>query len=140
MSALDRLKCIQNNFRQQWNGINCEVSGRPGTSNFVNRKRQINVVESVEQENERQKLLSKVFGKLKDLEDERQGVSTNAGSAASSTNRSSLSNQPGFFSQASSTTSNGFYNASGKNHNEFLHFKNISEKQMVSGALPYNGY
>lgn len=111
-----------------------------GTSNFVNRKRQINVIESVEQENERQKLLYKVFGKLKDLEDERQGVSTNAGSAASSTNRSSLSNQPGFFSQASSTTSNGFYNASGKNHNEFLHFKNISEKQMVSGALPYNGY
>ena len=32
MSALDRLKCIQNNFRQQWNGINCEISGRPGKS------------------------------------------------------------------------------------------------------------
>lgn len=30
MSALDRLKCIQNNFRQQWHGINCEISGRPG--------------------------------------------------------------------------------------------------------------
>ena len=34
MSALDRLKCIQNNFRQQWNGINCEISGRPGKSNL----------------------------------------------------------------------------------------------------------
>ena len=111
-----------------------------GTSNFVNRKRTVNIIESVEQENERQKLLFKIFSKLKELEDERQGVSTNSTSAASSTNRSSLSNQPGFFSQASSTTSNGFYNASNKNQNEFLTFKNISEKQMVSGALPYNGY
>jgi len=34
MSALDRLKCIQNNFRQQWHGISCELSGRPGKSNF----------------------------------------------------------------------------------------------------------
>lgn len=34
MSALDRLKCIQNNFRQQWNGINCEISGRPGEYHF----------------------------------------------------------------------------------------------------------
>ena len=34
MSALERLKCIQNNFRQQWHGINCEISGRPGESPF----------------------------------------------------------------------------------------------------------
>lgn len=53
MSALDRLKCIQNNFRQQWNGIMCESSGRPGTANFVNRKRAVTVMETAEAENER---------------------------------------------------------------------------------------
>lgn len=53
MSALDRLKCIQNNFRQQWHGISCEVSGRPGTANFVNRKRAVSVMEAAEAENER---------------------------------------------------------------------------------------
>jgi hypothetical protein len=55
MSALDRLKLIQHNFKQQWRGIQCEFSGRPGTSNFVNRKRQITVIESADQENDRQK-------------------------------------------------------------------------------------
>mmetsp|Transcript_15281 Transcript_15281/g.20773 ORF Transcript_15281/g.20773 Transcript_15281/m.20773 type:complete len:141 (+) Transcript_15281:276-698(+) len=140
MSALDRLKCIQNNFRQQWHGINCEISGRPGTANFVNRKRAVTVVESVEQENERQKLLFKLFCKLKELEDERSGVTSgNQGSATSSTNRSSVSGQAGFFSQASNTGQN-FYNQMNKNQSEFLHFKNITDKQMVTGSLPYNGY
>ena len=32
-----------------------------GTSNFVNKKRAVTIVESVEQENERQKLLYKLF-------------------------------------------------------------------------------
>lgn len=98
------------------------------------------MVESVEQENERQKLLHKLFQKLKELEDERQGVSTNASSsAASSTNRSSVSGQTGFFSQASNTGT-GFYNQNNKNQSEFLHFKNITDKQLVTGSLPYNGY
>lgn len=35
------------------------------------------IIESVEQENERQKLLCKLFNKLKDLEDERGGTATN---------------------------------------------------------------
>ncbi len=78
--------------------------GSIGTSNFVNRKRAVTIVESVEQENERQKLLHKLFSKLKELEEERQGISTNTStSAASSTNRSSVSGQAGFFSQASNT-------------------------------------
>jgi hypothetical protein len=46
MSALDRLKLIQSNFKLTWNGINCESSGRPGTSNFVNKKRQATVIET----------------------------------------------------------------------------------------------
>lgn len=78
-------------------------------------------------ENERQKTLLKVFQKLKDIEDERQGLVSNTPMQSSSTNRSSVSGQPGFFSQASSTTASGFYN-NGKNNSEFVHFKNISEK------------
>jgi hypothetical protein len=39
MSALDRLKHIQSTFKINWKGINCEYAGRPGTSNFVNKKR-----------------------------------------------------------------------------------------------------
>ena len=30
MSALDRLKNIQSNFRRTWNGIMCESCGRAG--------------------------------------------------------------------------------------------------------------
>jgi hypothetical protein len=74
MSALDRLKLIQSNFKQNWNGINCASSGRPGTSNFVNRKRSVTAVESVLNENERQKQLLKIFTKLKDMEEDRIGM------------------------------------------------------------------
>jgi hypothetical protein len=39
MSALDRLKNIQSNFKRTWNGIVCEVSGRTGNhSNDLNSK------------------------------------------------------------------------------------------------------
>jgi hypothetical protein len=53
MSALDRLKLIQQNFKQNWHGIQCESAGRPGTSNFVNKKRTITVIETAEAENDR---------------------------------------------------------------------------------------
>lgn len=55
MSALDRLKHIQSNFKQHWKGINCDYAGRPGTSNFVNRKRQNIIVENSVTEDERQR-------------------------------------------------------------------------------------
>lgn len=71
MSALDRLKLIQTNFKMNWNGIACEYSGRPGTSNFVNKNRAITVIEGAVAEDERQKELHKIFHKLKELEDER---------------------------------------------------------------------
>ncbi len=54
-----------------WNGICCESSGRPGTSNFVNKNRAITVIETAVMEDERQKQLLKIFTKLKDLEDDR---------------------------------------------------------------------
>lgn len=71
---------------------------RKGTSNFVNRKRAITVIETAEIENERQKLLLKIFQKVKDIEDEKQGLTNTNSSQTSSTNRSSVSGQPGFFS------------------------------------------
>jgi len=46
MSALDRLKHIQSNFKQHWKGINCDFAGRPGTSNFVNKKRMFTISDS----------------------------------------------------------------------------------------------
>lgn len=61
MSALDRLKLIQSNFKQSWSGIQCESAGRPGTSNFVNKKRAVTVIETALAEDERQKQLLKVF-------------------------------------------------------------------------------
>jgi len=61
MSALDRLKNIQANFKKTWAGLNCEVSGRPGTSNFVNRKRTFAVNEQFIEEEDRQLQLGKVF-------------------------------------------------------------------------------
>lgn len=84
MSALDRLKHIQSNFKQHWKGINCEFAGRPGTSNFVNRKRMISISENSISEEERQRQMSKVMIKLKDLEDEFKGVSPGSNGPGSS--------------------------------------------------------
>jgi len=53
MSALDRLKQIQSNFKRQWNGIDCSISGRVGTSNFVNKKRTFIIPETYTEEEER---------------------------------------------------------------------------------------
>lgn len=69
MSALDRLKMIQSNFKQQWKGILCESSGRPGTSNFVNKKRPLINIESAREEDERQKQMLRIFNQLKHIEE-----------------------------------------------------------------------
>ena len=81
MSALDRLKHIQSNFKQHWKGVNCDFAGRPGTSNFVNRKRLFTISESSIQEEERQRQLCKVMTKLKDLEDECKGIIPTGGNS-----------------------------------------------------------
>lgn len=67
-------------------------------------------MENVDIENDRQRQLCKIFGKLKEMEEERQGLSS-AQSTHSATNRSSMSNQNnGFFNAANRTESSGFYN------------------------------
>ena len=140
MSALDRLKHIQSNFKQHWKGISCDYSGRPGTSNFVNRKRICSVSESSIQEEERERQLGKVMVKLKELDDECKGITPNGGSSGSAgagsttisnrTVNSSLSGSHGgasgfFNNQANSTTSSY---ANSKNQSDFLVFKNITDK------------
>lgn len=35
MSALDRLKNIQSNFKRTWNGIDCNISGRAGKDKVI---------------------------------------------------------------------------------------------------------
>ena len=39
MSAIDRLKQIQANFKATWGGIQCDKTGRPGTANITNTTR-----------------------------------------------------------------------------------------------------
>jgi hypothetical protein len=82
MSALDRLKSIQSNFKKNWTGILTEHSGRPGTSLLMNKKRVFTVAEAQLDDDERMRTLLKIFGKLKEFEDDR---ATTANSIASST-------------------------------------------------------
>ena len=93
MSALDRLKHIQANFKQHWKGISCDYSGRPGTSNFVNRKRICSVSESSIQEEERERQLGKVMVKLKELDDECKGIMPNGGSGSAGAGSTTISNR-----------------------------------------------
>ena len=46
----------------------------------MNKKRTVNIIESAEIENERQKLLYKILTKLKEMEEEKLGISTGASS------------------------------------------------------------
>jgi hypothetical protein len=86
--------------------------------------------------------------KLKEIEDESKGIlpgSTQASINGSSTitNRtvnSSMSGTHGggqgfFNNQSNSNSSTGYYNNNGKNQSDFLVFKNISEKQMVTNNM-----
>ena len=141
MSALDRLKHIQSNFKQHWKGISCEYAGRPGTSNFVNRKRICSVSESSIQEEDRERQLGKVMVKLKELDDECKGIMANGGSSGSAggagsttisnrTVNSSMSGShggaSGFFNNQANSTTSSYFNS--KNQSDFLVFKNITEK------------
>ena len=116
MSALDRLKNIQSNFKRNWNGIDCSISGRTGTSNFVNRKRTFHIPETFLEEEERQRNLNKIFTKLKDIEEDKSLVMSNPQSSTSSFNKTVTSGvgNGGFFSNSnpSTTATSQFYNAS----------------------------
>lgn len=70
MSALDRLKLIQSNFAKQWKGIDCLFTGRPGTSQICNKKRNYGCIDRMVEEDERQKQLFKLFQILRGMEED----------------------------------------------------------------------
>ena len=70
MSALDRLKLIQANYKQNWSGINCEYTGRPGTATMCNKDRSFPVTAQMTEEVERSKLFAIIFDTLKNIEAE----------------------------------------------------------------------
>ena len=112
MSALDRLKQIQAEFKKNWRGINPECTGRPGTSTLLNKKRTFAIPHQSRDEDERQALLLKIFDKLTEIEDEKPPMNS------SSYPRGGQSN---FFAGSAQKTQTG------KNFNDYLCFKPISD-------------
>ena len=71
MSALDRLKQIQANFKKTWKGINCVFCGRVGTSHLLNKQRKFEVTERQIENEERQKIMLNLFTKVQEFEETR---------------------------------------------------------------------
>lgn len=70
MSALDRLKQVQNLFKQTWNGIHTEYTGRPGTSTICNKKRHFVRPEQSIYEEERSETLERLLTLLRNVEND----------------------------------------------------------------------
>ena len=85
MSALDRLKMIQAQYKQVWSGINTEYTGRPGTSNLTNTTRKFRALPLLEVEDQRSILFGKVFTTLKNIEQEFPLLLPNSADAKSRT-------------------------------------------------------
>lgn len=68
--------------------MDCAISGRVGTSNFVNKKRTFIIPESYVEEEERQRQLNKIFTKLKEFEEDPYRPSTTSSGSASTSNAS----------------------------------------------------
>ena len=85
MSSLDRLKLIQQQFKQGWQGISTEHTGRPGTSNLCNQTRKFREFPQAELEEGRNTLFMKVFDTLRNIEQEHPLLIPNANDAKSRT-------------------------------------------------------
>lgn len=68
MSALDRLKLIQANYKTNWSGINCDYTGRPGTAIMCNKDRSFPVTTQMIEEVERSQLFAVIFDTLRNIE------------------------------------------------------------------------
>jgi len=105
----------------------------------VNRKRQFTISESSIQEEERQRQIGKVMVKLKDLEDESKGIMPGSGSTQGGS--TTISNRT--VTSSMSGTQSGFFNQGGnpsgysnnKNNNDFISFKSITDKQLVTNTM-----
>ena len=61
MSALDRLKQVQQAFKMTWQGIHTEYTGRPGTCTICNTKRVFHKPEQLTIEEERSFAFEQMF-------------------------------------------------------------------------------
>lgn len=68
MTALDRLKILQAQFKKTWNGINVDFTGRPGTSNMTNPHRKFRPLPKLDIEDERNTLFLQIFDTLRNIE------------------------------------------------------------------------
>ena len=68
MSALDRLKMIQAQFKAKWVGINTDYTGKPGTSQMCNKERNFPVTKQVIEEENRARKITKILDTLRNIE------------------------------------------------------------------------
>jgi len=70
MSALDRLKQVQQIFKQTWSGMQTEYTGRPGTCTICNSKRTFTKPEQLTVEEERSRQFEQIFTLLSNIEND----------------------------------------------------------------------
>ena len=68
MTALERLKMIQAQFRARWVGINVDFTGRPGTSTMCNAERKFPMTPQEHEERLRSERFSRIFETLRNIE------------------------------------------------------------------------
>ncbi len=61
---------IQTQFKARWVGINCDFSGRPGTSLMCNADRKFPITNQEVEENLRHERLNRIFETLKNIEND----------------------------------------------------------------------
>ena len=70
MTALERLKMIQAQFKARWVGINCDYTGRPGTSLMCNQDRKFPIHNNEIEENLRSERFQRILETLRNIENE----------------------------------------------------------------------
>ena len=69
---MDRIKRLLGDFKKTWRGIKTDSSGRPGTSNIVNKKRHYDVCQGLRDDEDNFHYLIRLLVKLKEIELTRQ--------------------------------------------------------------------
>ena len=79
MSALDRLKQVQSIFKQTWNGIDTDYTGRPRTCNICNSKRVFVKPAKLSDEEDRSDRFEKMLQFLANVENDNMPLLINSG-------------------------------------------------------------
>ena len=70
VSALERLKMIQAQFKSRWVGINTDFTGRPGTSLMCNAERNFPMTPQESEEFLRSDRFMRIFETLRNIEND----------------------------------------------------------------------